>query len=324
MEDAMNADHESTDDARDVLATLTGAAPPDRLDVDHVVRRGQYRRRVRRAGAVAASAAAVVVLLTGLSLAIPGHPDNVIPRHHGNTATPSTRSGEPLIAAVTSLRQLSGRWIAVTIDGRDVSAWRDASGLPANLIVGADGRPATWQANLLCGPLARGTFALGHDAALHASPPAPWMQHCPRSQTAPPDVLGVLARTVSGGVSPGLATRPTRLLLFNAHGQVIADWRADPALASLPQLCSHALLAPVASAGPFTTVADVRALVSGSTPAAAPNVLPTSPDGAVAVYCWTLHGSTGRSYAVTTDGHSVQLSTVNGVTTTPSGAPTMR
>lgn len=87
-------------------------------------------------------------------------------------------------------------------------------------------------------------------------------------------------------------------------------------------MCRQALgTAAVASAGPLTTVGDVRSLTIGPgfTPAtgAFPDLLPT----AAASYCWTGHSEAFTSFAVTLDGRKIKLAGIHGMAAAPTGPP---
>lgn len=91
-----------------------------------------------------------------------------------------------------------------------------------------------------------------------------------------------------------------------------------------PQLwCEQALGADkVISAGPATTVADLRNITVGPRYQPAKNAFPGVEGSSVAAFCWTKGGADlYDSYGVTTDGKSVKLTSVGGMPSPPSGPP---
>ncbi|MFK0018347.1 hypothetical protein [Streptomyces sp. NPDC090798] len=277
------------------IASITISAPADRVDIDEAVRVGT-RRRWRRRLAVAGVFASVVAVAGSVAVATQAD--------HGRSntmATPSFRS-----AALTA-EGLGGRWIAVRIDGSDVSSWRDVGGMPANIIIGADGAPNGWQVNRACGPLAGGSFTLKADGSFTAVLSPPQFQPCPMLTTPPPDLLDAVARTAYVAVDEpgGSAARALRFL--DSHKRLIALWREDTTTASRAAVCEKALGRKSTSDGSFTTVERVRAKHLAATNAKPEDVLPDVPGGTVAVYCSTTGTGSPVRYAVTADGHKVRL-----------------
>ncbi|QIY70941.1 hypothetical protein HEP84_18840 [Streptomyces sp. RLB1-33] len=278
------------------IASITISAPADRVDIDEVVRVGTRRRRRRRL-AVAGVFACVVAVAGSVAVTTQGD--------HGRSntmATPRFRS-----AALTA-EGLGGRWIAVRIDDRDVSPWRDVGGMPANIIIGADGAPNGWQVNRACGPLAGGSFTLQADGSFTAVLPPPQFQSCPMLTTPPPGLLDAVARTAYVAVDePGDSAART-LRFLDSHHRLIALWREDTTTTSGAAVCKKALGSKSTSDGTFTTVERVRAKHLAATNAKPEDVLPDVPGGTVAVYCSTTQTGSPVRYAVTADGHKVRLS----------------
>lgn len=216
-------------------------------------------------------------------------------------ATPSFGS-----AAVTA-QALGGRWTAVRIDGRDVTSWRDASGNPANLVIGADGAPNGWQVNRACGPLVGGSFTLHAEGSFTATLPPPGFQSCPMLSTQPPDLVDAVARTAHAVMEKpaGSATRTLRFL--DSHRRLVAMWREDASISSGAALCKKVLGRGATSDGTFTTVERIRAKHLAGAKTKSEDVLPGVPGGTVAVHCSTTEPDSPVRYAVTADAHKVRL-----------------
>ncbi|MEV0184697.1 hypothetical protein AB0I54_36275 [Streptomyces sp. NPDC050625] len=280
------------------IASLSISAPADHIDIDEAVRAGTRLRRRRRLAV--AGAFACVVALAG-SVAVATQAD------HGRSNTMAS----PIFGTSSlTAESLGGRWIAVRIDGRDVSSWRDVSGIPANLIIGADGATNGWQVNSACGPQAGGSFTLGTDGSFTATLPSRQFQSCPVLTTPAPDLLDAVARTayVTVDEPDGSAARTLRFL--DSHKRVVALWREDTTIgsrASMTAVCKKALGHASTSDGTFTTVEHVRAKHLAATNAKPENVLPDVPGGTVAVYCSATEKGTPGRYAVTANGDKVQL-----------------
>ncbi|MFE2432519.1 hypothetical protein ACFXJ5_38095 [Streptomyces sp. NPDC059373] len=276
------------------IASISISAPADHIDIDEAVRVGTRRRRRRRL-AVACVFACVVAVTGSVAVATQAGHDR------SNTmATPSFRG-----AALTA-EGLGGRWIAVRIDGRDVSSWRELGGIPANIIIGADGAPNTWQVNSACGPLDGGTFTLQADGSFTAAVPPRRFQSCPMYTTPPPDLLDAVARTAYVAVDePGDSAART-LRFLDSHKRLVALWREDTTTRSRAAVCKKALGRGSTSDGTFTTVERVRAKHLAAT-AKPEDVLPDVPGGTIAVYCSATEAGSPVRYAVTADGQKVKL-----------------
>jgi len=208
------------------------------------------------------------------------------------------RSGPDVTSA-----DLAGRWIAVQIDGSDVSSWHDIGGMPANIVIGADSSPNDWQINRSCGPLLHGTFTLRRDGSFAASVPSPQLQSCPSVTALPPDLLGAVARTASVALTGQGSSTPRALRFLDSHRRLIALWREDSAIRSRTSACTTALGDAATSDGSFTTVDRIRDKHL-SVPV---DALPDVSGGTVAIYCWTTETGTTVRYAVTTAGQQVRL-----------------
>ncbi|MFE0511799.1 hypothetical protein [Streptomyces sp. NPDC058964] len=280
------------------IASLSVRAPADRIDVDEAVRAGRRRRRGRRL-AVAGVFACVVALAVSVA---------VVTRAAHDTG--DTAAGPVFDAAAVTPEDLRGRWIAVRVDGHDVSAWRDLSGIPANIVIGADGKPNAWQVNNPCGPMTGGGFTMGADGSFTAPHPPRRFQPCPMLRTQAPDLADAVARTAHVTVdTPGdPAARTLRFL--DTRKRLVAVWREDTTTgsrASMTSLCEKALGRGYASDGTFTTVERIRAKRLAATDAGPDDILPDVPDGMVAVHCPATGTGSRVVYAVTADGHKVRL-----------------
>lgn len=277
------------------IASLRISAPADRVDIDEAVRAGT-RRRLRRRLAVAGVFACVVAVAGSAAVATRAGHDR------SNTLAAPMFGGTNLPA-----EDLRGRWIAVSVDGRDVSSWRDVSGLPANLVIGADGSQNGWQVNGACGPLIAGTFALREDGSFTALLPPLRFQSCPRLSTPTPDLRDALGRTAYVTVDGpgGSAARTLRFL--DSHKRLVAQWREDTTIKSPDTVCKKAFGAKAVSYGLFTTVERIRAKRLAATDPDPGNVLPGVPGGTVAVNCSFREKGSLISYAVTADGRKVRL-----------------
>ncbi|MFA7758164.1 hypothetical protein V5F01_32275 [Streptomyces sp. NRRL B-2790] len=277
------------------IASLSISGPADRIDIDEAVRAGTRQRR-RRRFAVAGVFACVVAVAGSVAVATQTSHDR------SNTmATPGFGR------AALNAEVLGGRWIAVRIDGRDVSSWRDASGIPANLIIGADGVPNGWQVNRACGPLVGGTFTVRADGSFTAVLPPPRFQSCPMSHTVPPDLLDALARTAYVDVDRPAGSAARTLRFLDGHRKLVALWREDTTTGSPAAVCKKALGDKSTSDGTFTTVERVRAKHLAATDANPEDVLPHVPGGTVAVHCSATQAGSPVRYAVTADGQKVRL-----------------
>ncbi|MEU6064670.1 hypothetical protein ABZ864_09250 [Streptomyces sp. NPDC047082] len=280
------------------IASITISAPDDRIDIDEAVRAGTRRRRYRRLAG--AGVFACVVALAG-SVAVvtqAGHDGS------DTMATPGFR------ASALTAEGLGGRWTAVRIDGHDVSSWRDIGGMPANIIIGADGEPNAWQVNRACGPLVGRSFALHADGSFTATLPPPRFVPCPMLTTPPPDLRDAVARTAYVAVDRPDNSSARTLRFLDSHARLVALWREDTTIssrASMTSVCSKALGPSSTSDGTFTTVEHVRAKHLAATTAKPDDVLPDVPDGTVAIHCSASEKGAPVRYAVTADGHMVKL-----------------
>lgn len=277
------------------IASLSISAPADHIDVDAAVRAGTKRRRRRRLAVVGVVACVVAVAGSAAVATRAGH-------DRSDTLATPTFGG----VAVTA-QELGGRWIAVRVDGRDVSSWRDLGGLPANIVIGADGAPNGWQVNGACGPLIHGSFTLYADGSFTATSPSGQFQPCPMLKAQPPDLVDAVTRTAHVVVEKpaGSATRTLRFL--DSHRRLVALWREDAAIGSRAAGCEKALGRGATSKGTFTTVERIRAKHLAEAETNSDDVLPDVPGGTVAVYCSVTEKGSPVRYAVTADGHKVRL-----------------
>ncbi|MFJ3307361.1 hypothetical protein ACIPSA_30550 [Streptomyces sp. NPDC086549] len=280
------------------IASISIGAPADRIDIDEAVRAGTRRRRYRRL-AVAGVFACVVAVAGSVAVATQvGHDKS------GTMASPVFSS-----SGLTA-EGLGGRWIAVRIDGRDISSWRDVSGIPANIIIGTDEVPHAWQVNSACGPLVGGDFTLQADGSFKATSPPRRFQSCPMLTTPPPDLLDAISRTASVTMDAPDDSAARTLRFLDSHERLVALWREDSTIssrASMTSACKKALGRESASDGTFTTVEHVRSKHLAATNTEAEDALPDVPGGTVAVYCSVTDKGSPVRYAVTTDGHKVRL-----------------
>jgi hypothetical protein len=279
---------EPADDLIERIAAVSVALPADPLDVDDAIHAGTRRRQRRRVAVTVTSACAAVLAVTG----------SVYAFRSFHQRADLTTAGPQLTAPVVTADQLAGRWIGVDVNAHDISSWRDASGLPANIIIGADRAADTWRANRYCGPLVAGTFAVKADGSFTFEPPAPSFQSCPMTTSVAPDLPDAIARTVQVEVDP-VGSDPRTLRFLNGAGQPIASWREDMTIRSAASWCHTAVDAQAVYTGIFTTVEEVRAKAATS--------FPDVPGGAVAVYCTTVEQSATVTYAVTAGGKKAKL-----------------
>ena len=88
------------------------------------------------------------------------------------------------------------------------------------------------------------------------------------------------------------------------------------------QMCALALgTAQVASAGPVTTIGEIRATRLGPRSAPAKDAFPELPETAPASYCWTGGNGVFMSFGVTDDGRKIQLTGIHGIGEAPNGRP---
>jgi hypothetical protein len=279
---------EPADDLIERIAAVSVALPADPLDVDEAIRTGTRRRRGRQVAVAVTGAFAAVLAVTGSVYVI---------RSFDQRADLTT-AGPPLTAPVVTADQLAGRWIGVDVDAHDISSWRDASGLPANIIIGADQAPDTWRANRSCGPLVAGTFAVKAGGSFTFDAPPPSFQSCPMATSVAPDLPGAIVRTVHVEVDPA-GSDPRTLRFLDGAGQRIASWREDVTIRSAASWCHTALGAQAVYTGGFTTVEEARAKAAAA--------FPDVPGGAVAVYCTRVEQAATVTYAVTAEGQKAKL-----------------
>ncbi|MEU9986067.1 hypothetical protein AB0E10_04525 [Streptomyces sp. NPDC048045] len=290
----MNPD-KAPEDLAARIAALSISAPAGRIDIDEAVRAGTRRRRRRQLAVAGVFACVVAVAGTAAVVTRPGHDGS------GTLAAP--RFGR----AALNAEGLGGRWIAVRIDGRDVSSWRDIGGIPANLLIGADGTPNRWQVNRGCGPLVGGTFTVRADGSFGAVLPPAQLQSCPMAHTVPPDLLDALGRTAHVTVDQPAGSTTRTLRFLDSRRRLVALWREDTTIGSPAAVCRKALGDGSASDGTFTTVERVRAKRLAATDAGPEDVLPGVPGGTVAVHCSVTEAGSPVGYAVTADGRKVRL-----------------
>lgn len=293
----MNPD-QAPDELAARIAAINISAPADHIDIDEAVRAGTKRRRRRRL-AVAGAFTFVVALAGTVAVATQAGHDK-----RDTMATP------PFGRAALTAEDLGGRWIAVRIGGRDISSWRDISGLPANIIIGADGEPNAWQVNSACGPLVGGEFTLRTDGSFTPVVPPRRFQSCPKLATAPPDLPDAVARTAFVAVDVTGDSTDRTLRFMDSHKRLVALWREDTTISSraaMTSVCNKALGRESASDGTLTTVEDVRAKHLAATNAPPEDVLRDVPGGTVAVHCSATDRGSPARYAVTVDGHKVRL-----------------
>jgi hypothetical protein len=271
------------------------------IDIDEAVRAG--KKRLMRQGLAVAGAVGCVALVAGAVFILS-------PVTHDNQARQDRASATASVGATNSMltaEQLGGRWLALSIDGNDVSSWRDVSGLPANMIIGADGSPDQWQVNRACGPLVQGDFILGQDGAFAMPAPAQlWMQPCPMLRTATPDLVGAISRTAFVTVDQPSNSPSRTMSFFDGNRKPVARWREDVAIKGSTSVCKKALGKDATADGTFTTI---RRILRQSLPATKNpgDVFRGVSGGDIAIYC---HGSAATPsvrYAVTINGQMVEL-----------------
>ncbi|MEU7060663.1 hypothetical protein [Streptomyces sp. NPDC046197] len=290
----MNPD-KAPEDLAARIAAISITAPADHIDIDEAVRVGSKRRR-RRWLAVAGVCACVVAVAGSVAVATQMRHDRSV-----TTAAPQVRG--PALGA----ERLTGRWIAVQVDGRDVSSWRDVGGLPANIVIGADGSPDTWQVNRACGPLVGAGFTLHPDGSFAATLPPRRGQSCPMLTTPTPDLLGAVARTAYVVVDEPGGTSARTLRFLDSHRRLVALWREDTATRSPASVCEKGLGHGAAFAGTFTTVERVRDKRESATNQNPEEVLSGVPGGTVAIRCAVTEAGSTVRYAVTAGGQKVRL-----------------
>jgi hypothetical protein len=221
-----------------------------------------------------------------------------------------TNAKPDIDGAALTAEQLGGRWIAVQVDGRDVSSWRDIGGLPANLVIGADRSPDEWQVNRACGPLTRGRFTLRPEGSFTATPAPPVHQSCPSVATPTPDLVAAIERTASITVSAPNESTARMLQFLDRNKQLIALWREDAAITARTSACQRALGARATSDG-FTTVEHIRTQHMSAENQNPDDVFPDLPGGSVAIYCRATDEATSAKSAITMNGEMVRLRPVN-------------
>ncbi|MDT5042911.1 MAG: hypothetical protein QOE51_3896 [Actinoplanes sp.] len=290
----MNLD-KPTDDLIERISAINVAPPTDPLDVNEAIRAGNSRRRGRRLAI--ACAFATVVAASGSLFILPSF------GQRGGLPTAGSDTPAPAVAA----EQLTGRWIGVDIDAHDVSSWRDASGLPANIIIGADSAPHAWKTNRNCGPLVSGTFELKPDGSFHAVVPPPSFQSCPMTTSVTPDLPDAIARTAHVEVDDPSGSGPRILRFLDGAKQLVASWREDTTVRSATSLCHTALGDQATPAGGFTTVEEIRARAASGSGNKHAVAFPEVPAGSIAVYCRRVEQTTTVTYAVTPEGKKTRL-----------------
>jgi hypothetical protein len=298
-------------DVKQMLAAAVAAPAPDRLDIDAAVHSGHRRRRVR-VGATLGAALGVVVLAGALVLT--GFP--------GRNASPVAPASP---GQVTRPEQIAGRWIAERMNGQDVTGFRDDYGQPVSATFGGTGKPTSWEATGYCLPVS-GDFTVTPNGVFHAEAFAYGVRNCPNAPGWTPNQLQAFSSAASARLGAATSTAPETLTLLDRAGTPVAVFHAYDKTAT--QLCDAALGADaVVSAGPITTAGQVDAQSAGVTAGTAQpakDLFPGFPYSWPAAYCWTGGNGTYSSYAVLEAGPSVQLTTVSGRTTTPSGPPAAR
>lgn len=296
-------------DVRQLLATAVARPAPDRLDVDAAVRSGRRRRRVRVGTTLAAAAA--VVLLAGVV---------VVTAHPGRDTSPTVPAESGL---VTSAGQITGRWIADSMNGQDVTAFRDDYGQPAVATFGGTGTPTSWEATGYCLPVT-GDFTVTDTGVFHAEPSADGVRNCPNAPGWTPNQLQAFTTAASARLTPATNTRLETLALLDSRGIPVAVFHRYGTTAA--QLCDAALGdGAVVSAGPVTTAGQIRSFhLGGPAPGAQPakDAFAGFPYSWPAAWCWAGGNGTYTSYGVVESGPSVKLITVFGQTTPRSGPPT--
>jgi hypothetical protein len=215
-------------DVKELFASAAAHPAVDRIDVDAAVRGGRRRRRARVAAATAAVVAVLALAGGAAVLALPGRAtESVGPGPTASTAGPGV--GRPA-AAVTDARQLTGRWVAQTIDGTDVSAYRGWQDQPLTATFGAYGRPAKWwEASGACGPWV-GLLTVRTDGSVQPEVRGPvGYNSCPELEKITPDVVGAIAATRFMTLTPAAGATRATLTMLDAQGGVTATWKAAPA-----------------------------------------------------------------------------------------------
>ena len=123
----------------------------------------------------------------------------------------------------------------------------------------------------------------------------------------------------------GLLTVPGSLLVVavsltgcSSPGQPAASNSVEAT--SAMRVCQAALRSPVVSAT-ATTVGDIRRLTIGPGQRPAQHAFGSLADSSAAAWCWTGASGDYVSYGATLDGQKIELASLGGFTTTPSGPP---
>lgn len=298
------------------ISSISVRVPEDRIDLDEAVRAGTKRRWHQRL-AVAGAFGCVAAATASAFLLSPATPP---PAAQGKTPPPAAQGralppATPGKSTATTMpdaqrstlpaARLDGRWLATSIDGQDVSSWRDPHGLPANIIFGADDSPGRWQMQGDCGPLIQDDFALRKDGSFSEAalpPPA----SCPAERVSSPDLGLAIARTAFVTVEQASKSPFRTMLLLDRHRKVVARLREDTRIASPTPICVKALGSGATADGTFTTVERIRndKLAATTVP---DEVLPGVSFGDVAVYCHAAGANASVRYAVTAGGQMVKL-----------------
>ena len=196
---------------KELFTAAVSAPATDRLDIDAAVVGGRRRYRVRTA-ATAGAVLGVIALAAGVVVvALPGR------------ATPPELQAS--LTPVTSAAAITGRWTAVSIDGRDVT-----NAPPATVIFGASGFPDSWQLQTACAPPEpSGRITTGPDGQFRAVATLGGTVHCPQLLTGPPDLLGVLTNARYARTSaPDHGSSGVTLTLLDANRAVLSQLRPEP------------------------------------------------------------------------------------------------
>jgi len=300
-------------DVKQMFATAVATPAPDRLDIDAAVHSGRRRRRVR-VGATLGAALGVVVLAGAIVV-------TALPQRDTSPVVPAT----PTTGPVTSAAQLTGRWIADSIDGQDVTAFRDLGGNAIVATFGGTALPTSWEATGECSPVS-GDFTVTPGGQFHAVANVGVVVFCPEVTRVQTYSLRAFTAATAAELTAAAGTEPATLTLLDGAHRMLARFHAYDKTAA--QLCDAALGAgSVVSAGPITTAAQVRSTSGGPAPGTtqpATDAFPGFPYSSAAAYCWTGGNGTYTSYGVVEAGPSVKLATISGLTSPPSGPPTIR
>jgi hypothetical protein len=285
------------------IALISTDSPADRIDVDKAIRAGKRRRWHRQLAVTGAFACVLAATASVFLVTQRGHDSSTNADRSGSLTVPTAE----VRGLVATADRLAGRWLGVTLDGRDISSWRDVGGLPASLIIGADGLPGRWQMNRTCGPLVAGSFTLQADGSFTPLLPSPRVQHCPMATTSTPDLVAAIARTAYITVDEPSGSAPRTLRFLDSHHQLIASWSEDPLVRFKTAACKKALGQDARADETFTTVEQLRQKNETLNAASPQDAFTRLPGGMVAIYCQSIQAGIPVRYAVTNGDEKARL-----------------